>query len=78
MATDFASHYLDEARRQSHGNKRLAESALAQLKDEKLFVQLDPEANSVAILVKHMGREYALALYRFLTTDGEKPNHFRD
>ena len=27
---------------------------MAQLKDEDFFVTLDPEANSVAILVKHL------------------------
>jgi hypothetical protein len=32
--TDLATHYLDEARRQFRGNKRLAEAAIAQLKDE--------------------------------------------
>ena len=49
MTPDLSCHYLEEARRQFRGNKRLAEGAIAQLKDEQLFVTLDPESNSIAI-----------------------------
>lgn len=52
--TDLASHHLDEARRQMRGTKRLADAAIAQLKDEELFVRLDPESNCVALIVKHL------------------------
>src|SRR5208337_4791920 len=76
--TDVATHYLDEARRQMRGNKRLAEAAIAQLKDEDLFVTLDPESNSVALIVKHMAGNMRSRFTDFLTTDGEKPNRFRD
>ena len=74
----FATHYLDEARRQFRGNKRLAEAAIAQLKDEELFVMLDSESNSVAVLVKHMAGNMRSRFTDFLTTDGEKPDRFRD
>src|SRR5580693_4650335 len=40
---DLATHYLDEAHRQMRGHKRLAEGAMAQLKDHELFLTLDPE-----------------------------------
>ena len=40
--------------RQFRGYKRLGEGAIAQLKDEELFVALDPEANSIAVIVKHL------------------------
>ena len=76
--TDLATHYLDEARRQMRGQKRLAEGAIAQLKDEELFVTLDPEANSVAILIKHLAGNMRSRFTDFLTSDGEKPNRFRD
>ncbi|MGA8836160.1 MAG: DUF1572 family protein [Candidatus Sulfotelmatobacter sp.] len=76
--TDLATHYIDEARRQFRGNKRLAEAAVAQLKDEDLFVTLDPESNSVAILVKHLAGNMRSRFTDFLTSDGEKPNRFRD
>jgi hypothetical protein len=76
--TDLASHYLDEVRRQFRGYKRLGESAMSQLKDEELFVTMDPESNSVAILVKHLAGNMRSRFTDFLTTDGEKPNRNRD
>jgi Protein of unknown function (DUF1572) len=78
LMTDLATHYLDEARRQMRGSKRLAEAAIAQLKDEELFVTLDPESNSVALIVKHLAGNMRSRFTDFLTTDGEKPDRFRD
>src|SRR5215475_196960 len=74
----LASHYLDEIRRQLRGHKRLAEGALAQLKDEDFFVTLDPESNSIAILIKHISGNMRSRFTDFLTSDGEKPNRHRD
>src|ERR1700686_1631429 len=76
--TDIASHYLDEARRQFRGHKRMAEGAMSQLSDKDFFVTLDPESNSVAILVKHLAGNMRSRFSDFLTTDGEKPDRFRD
>ena len=76
--TDIAVHYLEEARRQFRGHKRLAEGAMAQLRDEDFFVTLDPEANSVAVLVKHLAGNMRSRFTDFLTSDGEKPDRFRD
>lgn len=76
--TDLAAHYLEEARRQMRGNKRLAEGAITQLSDEELFVVLDPESNSVAIIVKHLAGNMRSRFTDFLTSDGEKPDRFRD
>lgn len=76
--TDLASHYLDEIKRQLRGHKRMAESAMAQLTDEELFKQIDPEANSVAIIVKHIAGNARSRFTDFLTSDGEKPDRFRD
>ena len=75
---DAAAHYLEEARRQLRGHKRMGEGAMSQLKDEQFFVALDPEANSVAILVKHLAGNMRSRFTDFLTTDGEKPNRLRD
>jgi hypothetical protein len=76
--TDVSSHYLEEARRQFRGHKRMAENAMAQLRDEDFFVTLDPESNSVAILVKHLAGNMHSRFTDFLTSDGEKPKRFRD
>jgi hypothetical protein len=78
MNDDIAAHYLSEIRRQFTGHKRLAEGAMAQLKDEEFFVALDPESNSIAILVKHLAGNMRSRFTDFLTTDGEKPNRNRD
>ena len=75
---DLAAHYLDEVRRQLRGYKRLGEGAMSQLSDAELFVTLDPESNSVAILVKHLTGNMRSRFTDFLTTDGEKPNRNRD
>ena len=76
--TDWAAHYLDEARRQLRGHKRMGEAAMNQLADQDFFVTLDPEANSVAILVKHLAGNMRSRFTDFLTSDGEKPDRFRD
>jgi len=76
--TDAATHYLEEARRQLRGHKRMGEGAMAQLRDEDFFVTLDPEANSIAILVKHLAGNMRSRFTDFLTSDGEKPDRFRD
>jgi len=78
MAFEVSKHYLEEARRQMRGHKRMGEGAMAQLKDEDFFVTLDPESNSVAILVKHLAGNMRSRFTDFLTSDGEKPDRFRD
>src|SRR5579863_792502 len=78
MTTDTATHYLEEARRQLRGHKRMGEGAMSQLRDEDFFVTLDSESNSVAILVKHLAGNMRSRFTEFLTSDGEKPDRFRD
>ena len=78
MTVDLAAHYLDEAHRQMRGHKRLAEGAMAQLKDDELFIALDPGSNFVALIVKHMAGNMRSRFTDFLTTDGEKPDRHRD
>ncbi len=76
--TDLASHYLEEIKRQFRGHKRMGEAAMAQLEDMDFFVTLDPESNSVATLVKHIAGNARSRFTDFLTSDGEKPDRFRD
>jgi hypothetical protein len=78
MPFEVSRHYLEEARRQFRGHKRMGEAAMAQLRDEDFFVTLDPESNSVAILVKHLAGNMRSRFTDFLSTDGEKPDRFRD
>jgi len=76
--TDLAAHYLEEIKRQLHGHKRMGEAAMAQLEDAEFFATLDPESNSVATLVKHIAGNARSRFTDFLTSDGEKPDRFRD
>jgi len=75
---DLASHYFEEIKRQFRGHKRMGEAAMAQLEDMDFFVALDPESNSVAALVKHIAGNARSRFTDFLTSDGEKPDRFRD
>ena len=75
---DAAAAFLDEAFRNFRGTKRLAEGAMNQLRDEEFFLTLDPEANSVAIIVKHLAGNMRSRFTGFLTTDGEKSDRNRD
>jgi hypothetical protein len=78
MHEQLAAHYLDEARRQFRGHKRLAEGAFSQLRDEEFFVTIDAEANSIATLIKHIAGNARSRFTNFLTSDGEKPDRHRD
>ena len=76
--TDLAAHYLEEIKRQFRGHKRMGEAAMAQLEDMDFFVTIDPGSNSVAMLVKHIAGNARSRFTDFLTSDGEKPDRFRD
>jgi len=78
LDTNAAAHYLEEVRRQFRGHKRLGEGAIAQLKEEELFVAIDAESNSVAIIIKHLAGNMRSRFTDFLTSDGEKPDRHRD
>lgn len=78
MDERIGAAYLDEAFRSLRGHKRLAEGAFAQIDDPQFFRVLDPEANSVAIIVKHIAGNMRSRFTDLLTSDGEKPWRNRD
>ncbi len=78
MALEFTTSYIQDSLEVFRGYKRLAERAMEQVTDEQLFAVLDPEANSIAIIVKHMAGNMRSRWTDFLTTDGEKPDRDRD
>ena len=71
-------HFLDDAMRQLRKLKQQADKALAQTSDADFFATLDPEANSIALIMKHMAGNMRSRWTDFLTTDGEKPDRDRD
>jgi hypothetical protein len=75
---EIGAEYLADVLRNFRSYKKLAEEALAQVTDEEIFRLIDPEANSIAMLIKHMAGNMRSRWTDFLTTDGEKPNRHRD
>src|ERR1700723_170282 len=78
MPHELSTSYLRDSIGLFHYYKKLAERAMAQCPDECLFVTLDAESNSIAIIVKHMSGNMRSRWRDFLTTDGEKPDRNRD
>jgi hypothetical protein len=78
MALEFTTSYIEDALSLLRYYKRLAERAIEQVTDEQLFAVVDQEANSIAIIVKHMAGNMRSRWTDFLTTDGEKPDRDRD
>jgi len=70
--------YIAATTRELRSLKRAAERAMAQVSDEQFFASLDPETNSIAVLVKHISGNMRSRWSDFLTTDGEKPWRKRD
>lgn len=58
--------------------KELAERAMAQVTDDHLHIALDPNTNSIAIIVQHLAGNMVSRWTDFLTSDGEKPDRDRD
>ena len=75
---DPGAAFLAEALRTFRGYKSRTEAAFAQLRREDWFQLIDPEANSIAIIVKHMAGNMRSRWTDFLTSDGEKPDRDRD
>lgn len=74
----MSSPILDVARDDMRKIKKLADKAIAQLSDEQLHTSLDPESNSVAVIMRHMAGNMRSRWTDFLTSDGEKPDRHRD
>ena len=78
MPVKFTTSHLEDALGIFHTYKKMGEAAMAQVADEQLFATLDPESNSIAIIVKHIAGNMRSRWTDFLTTDGEKPDRNRD
>lgn len=78
MAHQFTTSYSKDAIDLFKHYKRLGDNALAQCPDDKLCAEIDPQSNSVAIIVKHMAGNMRSRWTNFLTTDGEKADRHRD
>ncbi|MCD6018404.1 MAG: hypothetical protein K0S53_1525 [Bacteroidetes bacterium] len=70
--------FLRSANRQFLYYKTLGEKAMAQLEAEQLFISLNEDTNSIAVIVKHLHGNMMSRWTDFLTTDGEKEWRNRD
>lgn len=77
-AEGVVAAYLPDALRRLRGHKRLVDRALEQVSDDDFFRVLDPESNSIALVVKHLCGNMRSRFTDFLTTDGDKPDRQRD
>jgi hypothetical protein len=78
MALQFTTSYLDDVRPLFAHYKKMGEAAMAQVSDGDLTVTLDPEMNSLALIVKHMAGNMRSRWIGFPDADGEKPDRNRD
>ena len=76
MAIDAT--YLTDILRMFLNYRSLAEGALAQTADAPLFTPIDPEANSIAVVMQHVAGNLRSRFTDFLDSDGEKPDRNRD
>jgi hypothetical protein len=58
--------------------KSLADKAIEQLNDEQVWRRIDPESNSVGVIMRHMAGNMRSRWTDFRTSDGEKPDRQRD
>jgi hypothetical protein len=78
MGEPLASQYLADVLVRLRGLKSRGGKAIAQIRDDaKLREKLDPESNSIEILVHHLAGNMISRWTDFLTADGEK-NRDRD
>ena len=78
MAHHFTALYLEDALNILRQTKRMAEKAIEQVNDDELTRTVDPESNSIALIVKHMTGNMRSRWTDFLGSDGEKPDRDRD
>lgn len=70
--------YLTSVIKQFEYYKMLGDETLDRINEKQIFICLEKENNSIALMVKHMSGNMLSRWTDFLTTDGEKPWRNRD
>jgi hypothetical protein len=78
MTLQFTTSYLEDSLSLFRSYKKVVETAIQQVTDDQLFAVLDPEMNSIALIVKHLAGNMRSRWTDFLSSDGEKPGRDRD
>lgn len=71
-------NYLESITKQFQYYKMLGNNTFAQLNDQELFWQYNPESNSIAVIVNHLWGNMLSRWTDFLISDGEKEWRKRD
>lgn len=75
---EAANSYLESVRKQFLYYKTLGEKAIAQLEPKQLFVAVNEDTNSIAVIINHISGNMLSRWTDFLTSDGEKTWRNRD
>ncbi len=72
------NEYLSVALNNFRTYKSIADKALEQITEEQFHYLIDDESNSIAVIMQHMIGNARSRFIDFFTSDGEKPNRYRD
>jgi hypothetical protein len=78
MGNEIGSGYLKDVAYRSRQLKTLADRAIAQITDDELYVKIDEESNSIAILMKHLAGNMIHRWKDSYRPDEEKPSRDRE
>lgn len=74
----ISADYLKTTTRRLRYYKDLGDKSFAQISDAEFHYRPDPEANSIAVLIRHLAGNMRSRWTNFLTEDGEKSWRDRD
>lgn len=78
MPLEFTTSCLQDSIAVFRYYKNLADRALEQVRDDDLNRAIDPESNSISVIMRHIAGNLRSRWTEFLTSDGEKPDRNRD
>ena len=78
MKTSHANNYLESVYKLFAYYKSLGDRTFNQITDEMIHFRPHPEANNIAIIVKHLHGNMLSRWMDFLNSDGEKDSRKRD
>lgn len=78
MEQSIEQHFLETTIAEFLKYKAMADKSISRLSEDELHWQPNSVSNSIAIIMKHMAGNMISRWTDFLTTDGEKPDRYRD
>ena len=72
------NNYIESVKKQFLYYKTIGEKAIEQLEPEQLFISVNEDTNSIAMIIQHVSGNMLSRWTDFLTSDGEKDWRNRD